>query len=407
MINLYIFNESSSAAVYGIGTYIHELALAIKLVKINVCVIHLRTYNPDAELSESGGIRHCFISSPIHQNNLLEWDRQEELYYRNVVYLLQLQIKDTNSLIFHLNYNQSTKLAGRLKEVFDCKIITAVHYLNWCFSLSGNITRFRNLLAQMDNSSELSIQKEYLKEKELFGLSDKIICLSEVTRKIIHNDYEKELSTISVIYNGLKDVKEKASEKTLRKKYGIPLNVPILLFVGRLDAIKGLNYVISAFNEVLIQYPKSHLVIAGNGSYDTYLKECANNWMQIHFTGLLSKESLYELYSVADIGLMPSFHEQCSYVAIEMMMHGIPIISSTTTGLKEMVEDGITGLHIPIKECSDKVELDSRELVQKILYLLQHPKDRKRMGKNARKRYETVYSADIFRKNMINLYQSM
>jgi len=41
------------------------------------------------------------------------------------------------------------------------------------------------------------------------------------------------------------------------------------------------------------------------------------------------------------------------------------------------------------------------------LYLLQHPEERKRMGANARKRYENVYSADIFSENMLNFYQSL
>ena len=104
---------------------------------------------------------------------------------------------------------------------------------------------------------------------------------------------------------------------------------------------------------------------------------------------------------------MPSFHEQCSYVAIEMMMHGIPLIASTTTGLKEMVTDGVTGMHIPIIEHPDKVEIDTDLLAEKILYMLQHPEYRKRMGANARKRHETVYSSEIFRHNMLDLYRSL
>ena len=199
----------------------------------------------------------------------------------------------------------------------------------------------------------------------------------------------------------------KTKKKKLRKKYGIPFNVPVILFVGRLDAIKGLDYLISAFNQVLETQPQCHLIIAGSGSYDAYLKECGNNWMFIHFTGLLSKEDLYNLYSIADIGVMPSFHEQCSYVAIEMMMHGIPLIASTTTGLNEMVEDGVTGLHIPVIEFPDKVEIDIGVFTEKILYLLDYPEERKQMGRNAQKRYEKVYSAIIFKKNMIDAYQSL
>ena len=105
--------------------------------------------------------------------------------------------------------------------------------------------------------------------------------------------------------------------------------------------------------------------------------------------------------------MMPSFHEQCSYVAIEMMMHGVPLIASTSTGLKEMVEDGISGLHIPVVEYPDKIEIDSSLLAEKILYLLQHPEETRKLGENGRKRFEKIYTSEIFGQNMIQFYQSI
>lgn len=71
------------------------------------------------------------------------------------------------------------------------------------------------------------------------------------------------------------------------------------------------------------------------------------------------------------------------YVAIEMMMHGLPIIGSTSTGLYEMIENNITGLHIPVMEYADKTEIDSSLLAEKMLYLLQHPIETKQMAKRA------------------------
>ncbi len=109
---------------------------------------------------------------------------------------------------------------------------------------------------------------------------------------------------------------------------------------------------------------------------------------------------------MADIGIMPSFHEQCSYVAIEMMMHGLPIIGSTSTGLCEMIENNVTGLHIPVIEYIDRAEIDSLLLAEKMLYLLQHPIEAKQMGQNGRIRYLNNYSSDIFRENMLKMYES-
>lgn len=53
------------------------------------------------------------------------------------------------------------------------------------------------------------------------------------------------------------------------------------------------------------------------------------------FTGYVNQRTLSDLYSVADIGVVPSLHEEFGYVAIEMMMHRLPVIVNATTGLAE------------------------------------------------------------------------
>jgi len=407
-MNLYVFIESSRAAVYGIGTYIYELIKVLSCNQINVYVVYLNSDKQHIQMEETEGIHHWHFPKPVQEQRSIDNTKQNELYYRNVVHLLQLRIADKNDLIFHLNNNQSGKLAGELKKAFDCSIVFTIHYLDWSFGLSGNVARFRQILASRENEQDefmKSIVKSYKKEKEIFNIVDRIICLSENTRQILHNDYQIIPDKTTVIYNGLNGNGTYANQQTLRKKYHIP-NIPIILFTGRLDDVKGLKYAIQSFR-IVLNTKYCHFIIAGNGAFDVYMKECEDIWMHATWTGLIGKEKLYDLYSIADIGIMPSFHEQCSYVAIEMMMHGVPLIASTSTGLKEMVEDGITGLHIPVVEHPDKVEIDTELLAEKMLYLLQHPEERKHMGANARKRYETVYSAEIFCKNMLNFYSSL
>lgn len=167
-----------------------------------------------------------------------------------------------------------------------------------------------------------------------------------------------------------------------------------------------MKYALRAFRIILENYPDCRFLIAGSGDFDKYLLECKDIWMNIIWTGLVEMEKLYELYTIADIGVMPSFHEQCSYVAIEMMMHGLPIIASTSTGLGEMIENNVTGLHIPVIEYTDRAEIDSSLLAKKMLYLLKHPLVTIRMGQNGRKRYFENYSLEIFRENMLKLYKS-
>ena len=89
-----------------------------------------------------------------------------------------------------------------------------------------------------------------------------------------------------------------------------------------------------------------------------------------------------------------------------MMMHSLPTVVTATSGLNEAVDD-TCGLKAPVIEHPDRTEADTGLLVEKMLYLFQHPEERKRLSANARERYETVYSAEIFRKNMLNFYHSL
>ena len=90
---------------------------------------------------------------------------------------------------------------------------------------------------------------------------------------------------------------------------------------------------------------------------------CKPYWKNITFTGRLEQEDLYELYQIADLGIMMSMHEQCSYVAIEMMMFGLPIIGTDSTGLNEMLEEtekvcvtyNEKDVVLPLTECADKM----------------------------------------------------
>ena len=228
-------------------------------------------------------------------------------------------------------------------------------------------------------------------------------------KNFLCSEYQLDAEKISIIPNGLSDaLPVPANDKdSLRRKWRMNTREPLLLFVGRLHPVKGLRFLISAFRKVLDTFPDCRLIIAGNGDYDTYLQEAKDICSKVSFTGLLEKKDLHELYQIADIGILPSLTENCSYVAIEMMMHGLPMITAAASGLTEMTEDGISGLQVPLIEHPDKVEIDTEVLAEKMMYLLQHPAETKEMGQNGRTRYLKKYSLDVFRSSMLNFYQSL
>ena len=142
----------------------------------------------------------------------------------------------------------------------------------------------------------------------------------------------------------------------------------------------------------------------GDGNYYKYLPLCRDCFGKITFAGKVDKELLSVFYQISDVGVMASFHEQCSYVAIEMMMYGIPLVASTSTGLSEMIEDGVSGYHIPIIEYENHTDLNTYELQSKLLILLKDSSMRKEMAKNSRLRYERYYTSEIFSSCMQEFY---
>lgn len=387
-INLYIFSESNKSLLYGIGTYIRELTSSLRKDLFNITLIQLNSTEEQINIQENEGIKLFSIPAAKEQAFIDDEDCSNQ-YYRNVVYLLQLYIANTDKLIFHLNCMHSQMLAERLKTAFHCKLVLTIHYLNWSF-----------------DPNETPIKDFYLKEKRLFDTVDHIICLSQNTYQKVNDTYKQKPHKSSVVHNGLSDDRQIVKKNELRLKYRLP-KVPIILFVGRLDEMKGLKFLIKAFKKVLKIVPNCRLIISGNGDFQTYMEECLGIWTNVTFTGLINKENLYELYSLADIGVMTSFHEQCSYVAIEMMMHGLPLIGTTAIGLSEMIEEGGTGLHIPIERYPDKVAINTTILAEKIIFLLNHPKEMHIMGENGRKRYEKMYTSEIFGQNMLRLLHSL
>ena len=407
-MNLYIFNETRRGAVYGVGTYIRELTAALNKSDISICVINLFSEKRQMQTEETDGIRHWYFPAPVLEQQAADFQKQRELYFRNVTYLLQLHILDKKELIFHLNYHQNKSLSEELKKAFDCRIVSVVHFADWGFTVFDNLPRLRRILkeGQLDSFGE-RVKKSFEEERSYYESVDHVISLSNYMQEILCLDYGLEVTKIAVIPNGLSDMAiETADLKFLRKKWNLSLREKILLFVGRVDEVKGINYLIRAFREVLKAKPYCRLMIVGSGNYDLFFQEAKDICTKITFTGLLEKKELYEIYQIADVGVVPSLFEPFGYVSVEMMMHRLPLVVTATSGMNEIVDESC-GLKVPILKSPDNLEVNVCVLAQKIRFLLQNPVEAKQLGENGRKRYLEKYSLHIFRESMKMFYKSL
>lgn len=402
MKHVYLINNHSPAAAYGIGTYLQQIMSCIQCMQdTKLTVIELNvTGNTELErnlrreiiVTETDGIRTIQFPS-------IRFEKQEKYvcrYYRNIFYLLTRYISFSEHNIFHFNYFHDYPFFALLKEKYPNSVILfTVHYFNWCFSLKGDITRFYRL-------KDKTLQEE---QKPLLG-ADKIICLSKYAKDLLISDYGILNSKIKLIPNALADQGIMLSEHEREHKkqiLKITSQEKILLFVGRLNNDKGLTHLINAFRLILSDMSNVRLLIVGNGNYNTFFSECVDIWSKITFTGKLEREKLFELYQIADIGVIPSFHEQCSFAAIEMMMHGVPIVGTNAIGLDEMIEEGITGYKVKL----DNGELSVRELSNCLMSALklETPKLHQ-MRESSRKMFEQRYALSNIQEAMSSCYSN-
>lgn len=403
MKQIYLFNEESRASVYGIGTYIRQLIACLKNREdISLNVVLLNSEEKEfAKVTKDGYTLYYF---PFAETSVYE-----DKYYRNIgfLWMTNIQIVPDEPLIFHFNYTWEYPFIQFLKENYPAaNLLFTIHYQKWSFSLRGNAGCLRDVLSMRNKCLEEEDKKILLtdleEETRLYLSVDKLICLSRFTKNILNEVYKIPEEKIALVYNGMEDEVSRmplSATADLRRKFFFNETDKILVYVGRLDEIKGLSCIIEAFKKVAEVCPEGRLAIVGDGDFGKYLKACAPYWNKITFTGFLDKENLYALYSLADAGIMLSFHEQCSYVAIEMMMFGLPVVSTDSTGLDEMFPDSLLKLRVHYEDKNAFLSVD--ECKEKILQAFQCPES---VRQTNRKLYLEKYTLEKMTEGMDGLY---
>lgn len=123
----------------------------------------------------------------------------------------------------------------------------------------------------------------------------------------------------------------------------------ILLFVGRLVALKNVDFVIQAFNK--LNNPNVVFVIVGSGQKENNLKQNSYNNPNIIFTGRLEGEALYAWYNIAELFVLPSTQEAFGAVTNEALIGGCFALVSHKAGSNCLIKNGVNGyIFNPYKE---------------------------------------------------------
>lgn len=174
-----------------------------------------------------------------------------------------------------------------------------------------------------------------------------------------------------------------------------------ILYVGRLVEIKGIIYLIKAFERVHKKYPNIKLLIIGKGSekenLQIYIRK--HNVKNITFIDTILHNKLSHYYRRSIITILPSVgFENSPMSIIESFSCATPVVASNIGGIPEVVKDNITGM---LFKPGDYVDLSS-----KILYLLSNPSLLKKMGVNCLSAVKSSYSKGAHYENLMAVYES-
>lgn len=238
-----------------------------------------------------------------------------------------------------------------------------------------------------------------LRGSDVPGYSERFTLLYRIITPLIKKIW-KESAGVIANSQGLKDLARKTSPS--QKIEIIPNGIDMrqfkpslfdfapearkiwnILCVTRITPRKGVKYLIEAFNILSKKYANLNLQIVGEGDEKNNLEKLVKKLgieKQVHFVGLVPHEKLPAYYQSAGAYVLPSLNEGMSNSMLEALAAGLPLLATDTGGTQELVEDGINGFIIKMKNAED--------IAEKLEILIKDENLRKKMGEESRKKAE-------------------
>lgn len=206
---------------------------------------------------------------------------------------------------------------------------------------------------------------------------------------------------VEVIPTGIKLAELAGGEPGwLRRRYNVPAEARVLLYVGRLGKEKNLAFLLEAFQEIRRREERAWLVLVGGGVLAGELQEQVRRLGladRIVFTGSLPPEEVGHCYRGADLFVFSSLTETQGLVIAEAMATGLPAVAVRAPGVTDVLEDGVQGY---------LTGLSQAEFVRKVLELLGDEQRRLAMAAAARQRAKE-FSAERSVERLLQAYQGL
>lgn len=315
------------------------------------------------------GLFELFLTQKEILPRLLDFLRDYLACRINIFALKEAKRKQKKFILVYYTRLNDKVFAYRDKYCPDVKIIVYV---------TGTLPAFfkeiccNDSMVTKDNYAECFCQEEceqhkIQRSKVITENADGFIAISQIVkRSLLYNGVPENKIRIVTFGADTEAFKEK-------KEYSLNNKKVEFLYVGRVEATKGIQHLLPAFSR--LPKDKCSLRIIGKYSNDDpyYQKYCKNS--NICFTGPVSHEEVGKMMAKADVFILPSISDGFGLVGLEAMLSGMPVIASSNAGASDIVKDGENGF---VFESSNRSELES-----KMQYFIDNREKIEEMGKKA------------------------
>ena len=286
-------------------------------------------------------------------------------------------------------------LLGTLYNAFWANILGVKHIFNFWENIP---------YGQKDKGFKLFFKKIIIKCN--IALSDGALCGMKKAEDILRT-FSKEIIIGRFLHGGFNEDRFKPGlEPKLRKELDLK-NKFVFLFVGALGYRKGIHVVLDALSQLNNEFDNLHFIVVGSGEYERELKLKTENLKLHHmvtFIPWMANNDLPEVYNSADVFLYPSiphkgWEEQFGYSIAEASLCGLPVISTKTGGIKEVLLDEKTGILVEPEDVFGLKTAMKRLIFDAAL--------RREMGVYGRRFIIEYYSNKIIAREIYNLFKQV
>ncbi len=208
---------------------------------------------------------------------------------------------------------------------------------------------------------------------------------------------------LACILSGIGDEEPPEVDRAaVRRELGLPEDAPLILFAGRLAPQKGVDDLLAALDLLQHVQPELRTIVVGDGPQRDLLAERIRAFRldvdrRVQLLG--HRDDVPRLLAASDLLVLPSLYEGLPNVVLEAMRFRKPVVATAAPGTTEVVEDGVTGLLVPVRS--------PKELARALRQLVRDPDLAHRLGEAGRARAEAKFRAEIMVARFAELYEQL